>query len=67
MGVFFIPVYNQIKEFPGVLQDLHNNALPIDTILLVNNGSTDGCEALVRKSIAQAHSRLSKRLIRKSG
>ncbi|MDA2923804.1 glycosyltransferase family 2 protein [Acidobacteria bacterium AH-259-L09] len=49
-SLFFIPVYNQIKEFPGVLQDLQNTALPCDTILLVNNGSSDGSEDLVPDS-----------------
>jgi dolichol-phosphate mannosyltransferase len=49
-SVFFLPVYNQIKEFPRVLEDLTNTNLPCDTILLVNNGSNDGSEELVRSS-----------------
>ncbi len=49
-SVFFLPVYNQIKEFPGVLEDLKNTDLPCDTILLVNNGSNDGSETLVHDS-----------------
>jgi len=46
----FIPVYNQIKELPTVLKELKAANLPIDTILLVNNGSNDGSEKLVRSS-----------------
>ena len=49
-SVFFLPVYNQIKEFPGVVADLKNTDLPCDTILLVNNGSNDGSEAMVHNS-----------------
>ncbi len=49
-SVFFLPVYNQIKEFPGVVADLKNTDLPCDTILLVNNGSNDGSEAIVHSS-----------------
>ncbi len=49
-SVFFLPVYNQIEEFPAVLDDLQSTKLPCDTVLLVNNGSTDRSETLVRKS-----------------
>jgi glycosyltransferase involved in cell wall biosynthesis len=49
-SVFFLPVYNQIEEFPRVLEDLQNTELACDTILLVNNGSIDGSEVLVRES-----------------
>ncbi len=49
-SVFFLPVYNQIREFPGVLEDLRTTDLPCDTILLVNNGSSDGSEKLVHDS-----------------
>jgi len=48
-SVFFLPVYNQIEEFPAVLNDLQSTELPCDTVLLVNNGSTDGSETLVPK------------------
>ena len=49
-SVFFIPVFNQIHEFPTVLRELKECALPCDTILLINNGSSDGSEELVRSS-----------------
>lgn len=49
-SVFFVPVWNQIEEFPKVLAELKATQLPCDTILLVNNGSSDGSEELVRKS-----------------
>ena len=44
------PVYNQIHEFPQVLDELKAHPPPCDEILLVNNGSNDGSELLVRKS-----------------
>lgn len=49
-SVLFIPVYNQIAEFPRVLEELRSVALPCDSVLLVNNGSSDGSETLVRTS-----------------
>ena len=49
-SVCFIPVYNQIWEFPTVLRELAECELPVDDVLLVNNGSTDGSENLVRNS-----------------
>ncbi len=49
-SVFFIPVWNQIYEFRKVLAELKSTDLPCHTILLVNNGSDDGSEHLVRNS-----------------
>jgi dolichol-phosphate mannosyltransferase len=49
-SVLFIPVYNQIVEFPTVLRELRETNLPCDTVLLVNNGSSDGSEKLVAES-----------------
>lgn len=49
-SVFFIPVFNQIEEFPKVLEELKSTDLPCDTILLVNNGSSDGSERFVHES-----------------
>jgi len=49
-SVFFCPVYNEICEFPRVLRDLKRIDLPCDEILLINNGSNDGSERLVRES-----------------
>jgi len=48
--VLFIPVYNQIAEFPQVLEELKSIKLACDSVLLVNNGSHDGSEHLVRAS-----------------
>ncbi len=48
-GVLFIPVWNQVEEFPIVLKELKEASLPCK-VLLVNNGSTDGSEKLVRES-----------------
>jgi dolichol-phosphate mannosyltransferase len=48
--VLFIPVFNQIRELPKVLEELRATALPCETVLFVNNGSSDGSEVLVRES-----------------
>lgn len=48
-SIFFIAVYNQIKEFPQVLEEL-KIGVPCETILIVNNGSNDGSEEIIRKS-----------------
>ncbi len=49
-SVLFIPVFNQIEEFPRVLEELRAQPLPCSSVLLVNNGSSDGSERLVRES-----------------
>ena len=49
-SLFFVPVYNQIEELPALLAELRATELPCDTLLLVNNGSTDGSAELVRAS-----------------
>lgn len=46
-SLFFIPVFNQIREFPIVLDGL-KKGVPCDTILIINNGSNDGTERLIR-------------------
>jgi len=48
--VFFIPVWNQIHEFPGLLRELKAAPPACDEILIVNNGSTDGSEKYIRES-----------------
>ncbi len=48
-AVFFVPVFNQVRELPIVLDELAAITRPAD-ILFVNNGSTDGSETLIRKS-----------------
>ncbi len=45
-----MPVFNQAREFPAVLAELRAAPLACDTLLLVNNGSADGSEELVRAS-----------------
>jgi glycosyltransferase involved in cell wall biosynthesis len=47
-SVFFVPVFNQARELPRVLEELAAVSVPADTVLLVNNGSSDGSETLVR-------------------
>ncbi len=44
------PVFNQVLELPRVLAELRAAPLPCEEVLLVNNGSTDGSEDLVRSS-----------------
>ncbi len=49
-SVFFIPVFNQARELPRVLAELGSLELPCETMLLVDNGSDDGSERMVRES-----------------
>ena len=49
-SVFFMPVFNQSREFPAVLDELRASGPACDTVLLVNNGSSDGSEEMVRAS-----------------
>jgi glycosyltransferase involved in cell wall biosynthesis len=49
-SIFFVPVFNQARELPRVLAELRAAGPACDTVLLVNNGSHDGSEALVRES-----------------
>lgn len=46
----YMPVYDQVHELPRVLDELARTELPCDELLLVDNGSTDGSERLVRAS-----------------
>lgn len=45
-----MPVFDQIEEFPAVLDELRSVKLACDTLLIVNNGSSDGSEKLIRES-----------------
>ena len=49
-SVFFLPVFNQVRELPTVLDELRASGPACDTVLLVNNGSSDGSEELVHAS-----------------
>ena len=49
-SLFFAPVWNERDHFPRFLEELKTLDLPCDEVLLINNGSTDGSENLVRKS-----------------
>ncbi len=49
-SLFFVPVFNQVEELPALLSELQGTPLPCDTLLLVNNGSTDGGAELIRTS-----------------
>jgi len=46
----FSPVFNQVHELPILLGELETTAPPCDAFLLVNNGSNDGSEGLIRAS-----------------
>jgi glycosyltransferase involved in cell wall biosynthesis len=48
-SVFFVPVFNQIQELGPLLDKLRTDVVG-STILLVNNGSDDGSEELIRNS-----------------
>lgn len=49
-SVFFCPVYDEAREFPRVLEGLRDPSRACDEVLLVDNGSSDGSERLVRES-----------------
>jgi dolichol-phosphate mannosyltransferase len=49
-ALFFVPVFNQVREFPRVLDEFAAASLCEVFLLLVNNGSDDGSEDLVRSS-----------------
>lgn len=49
-SLFLIPVFNQVLELPTVLRELSEAGTPRDRVLLVNNGSSDGSETLIRES-----------------
>ena len=49
-ALIYVPVFNQVRELPRVLSELDEVDLTDVTILLVNNGSSDGSQDLVRKS-----------------
>ena len=46
----FVPVFDQARELPRVLAEIDEAALPDVSFLLVNNGSRDGSERLLRAS-----------------
>jgi dolichol-phosphate mannosyltransferase len=48
--VFFVPVYDQAAELPRLLAEMAAAALPDVSLLLVNNGSRDGSERIIRES-----------------
>lgn len=48
--VFFVPVFNQVRELPRVLAEFADAAVPDVELLLVNNGSSDGSERIIRES-----------------
>jgi dolichol-phosphate mannosyltransferase len=48
--IFFAPVFNQVRELPRLLAEFRAAATPGVELLLVNNGSNDGSESLVRQS-----------------
>ena len=46
----FSPVFNQRRDLPALLEELHATGPACDEFLLVNNGSTDDSEQLIRSS-----------------
>ncbi len=48
-SVFAIPVFNQVRELPRLLEELAQ-PLACDEVVFINNGSSDGSEDLLRAS-----------------
>jgi dolichol-phosphate mannosyltransferase len=48
--IFYVPVFNEIRALPQVLEEFRQAQVPDTTLLLVNNGSSDGSEHVVRSS-----------------
>lgn len=49
--LLWIPVYNQIEDFPKLLEEIKSVPAPAwSQILLINNGSSDGSEEYVRNA-----------------
>ena len=46
----FVPVFNQVHELPIVLGEIQESRLTDVDFLLINNGSSDGSEDIVRRS-----------------
>jgi len=44
-----VPVFDQVRELPGLLEELRG-PLACDEVIFVNNGSSDGSERLMRES-----------------
>ncbi len=49
-SVYFVPVYNQIEELPAVIQEFKSVNLPCDTLLFIDDGSTDGSEKIIQQN-----------------
>ncbi len=49
-SLFFIPVYNELAHLPALLDEIAATSLPCDTLLLIDNGSDDGCQDWIARS-----------------
>lgn len=49
-SVFLVPVFDQAAQLPALLAEFAAAPLPCDTLLLVDDGSTDGSSEIVRAS-----------------
>jgi hypothetical protein len=43
-------LFNQAQEFPKFSEELKSLDFPCDQVLLINNGSSDGSEVMVREA-----------------
>lgn len=49
-SLFLVPVFNQARELPRLLDELRAETLACDEVLFVNNGSNDGSETMIHES-----------------
>jgi dolichol-phosphate mannosyltransferase len=48
-ALFVMPAYNQVEELPDLLEKCRQN-MPADEFIIVDNGSDDGSEEIIRNS-----------------
>jgi glycosyltransferase involved in cell wall biosynthesis len=48
-----IPVYNRVGLLPRAIDSILSQTVPVDEIIVVDDGSTDNCEGMIKKNYPQ--------------